>query len=62
MGYLTKEPTPDGKSRRTPTTAGRSLGITSQLRSSPDGEYLALYFDSNAQRFLLDHLMTILQE
>ena len=61
QGFLVKEPTPDGKSRRVPTATGRNLGMTTQLRQSRDGEYLAIYYDSNAQRFLLDNLFVILQ-
>lgn len=61
-GLLVKEPTPDGKNRRVPTAAGRDLGMTTQLRQSRDGEYLAIFYDSNAQRFLLDNLLTIFQE
>lgn len=61
QGLLTTEPTPDGKTRRIPTAAGTRIGITAQLRQSPEGEYLAIYYDANAQRFLLDHLYTILQ-
>ena len=60
-GFLMKEITPDGKSRRVPTAAGRGLGISAQLRQSPDGEYLAIYYDANAQQFLLDNLYAILQ-
>ncbi len=60
-GLLAKEQTPDGKSRRVPTAAGRELGISTQLRQSPDGEYQAIYYDSNAQRFLLNHLYDILR-
>lgn len=60
-GFLSKETTPDGKSRRVPTAAGRSLGMTTQMRHSPDGEYLAIYYDANAQQFLLDNLCAILQ-
>lgn len=60
-GFLTKETTPDGKSRRVPTAAGISLGMSSQIRQSPDGEYLAIYYDVNAQQFLLDNLYAILQ-
>ena len=59
---LVKEPTPDGKSRRVPTAAGRSLGMSTQLRQSRDGEYLAIYYNTNAQRFLLDNLYAILQD
>jgi hypothetical protein len=61
QGLLVKEPTPDGKSRRIPTAAGRNLGMTTQLRQSRDGEYLAIYYDANAQRYLLDNLFMILQ-
>ena len=61
QGFLVKESTPDGKNRRVPTAAGRSLGITTQLRQSRDGEYLAIYYDTNAQRFLLDNLFDILR-
>lgn len=60
-GFLVKEPTPDGKSRRVPTAAGRSIGMTTQLRQSPEGEYLVIHYDSNAQRFLLDNLDDILR-
>ena len=61
-GFMTKESTPDGKNRRVPTDLGRKLGMTTQLRQSPDGEYLAIYYDSDAQRFLLDNLYAILQD
>lgn len=59
-GFLVKEPAPNGKSRRVPTVAGQNLGMRTQLRQSRDGEYLAVYYDANAQRFLLDNLHTIL--
>ncbi len=62
QGFLTKESTADGKSRRVPTAAGQSIGITGQMRQARDGDYLALYYDANAQRFLLQHLLTILQD
>lgn len=61
QGFLSKEVAPDGKKRRVPTAAGRSLGMTTQMRQSTDGEYLAIYYDANAQRFLLDHLYDILR-
>lgn len=62
QGLMTKEPTPDGKSRRVPTAAGRNLGLSTQMRQSPDGEYLAISYSTNAQRFVLDHLYEILQK
>lgn len=48
-GYMVNGPIPDGRSRRVPTAAGRDLGMTTQLRQAPDGEYLAVYYNSNAQ-------------
>lgn len=59
-GFLANEPTPEGKNQRIPTAAGRSLGMSTQVRQSPNGDYLAIYYDANAQRFLLDNLFDIL--
>ena len=61
-GFLMKEVLPDGKSRKVPTQQGIALGLTAKLRQSPDGEYLAVYYDTNAQRFLADHLLSICGE
>ena len=61
-GFLASEPTSDGKSRRVPTAAGRNVGMSTQMRQSPNGEYLAIYYDTNAQQFLLDNLPGILKE
>lgn len=61
QGILCKELGPDGKNRNVPTREGLRLGVSAQLRQSQDGDYLAVYYDPNAQRFLLDHLYAILQ-
>lgn len=61
-GFMVKETGPDGKSHRIPTEMGRSLGLSTQLRQSRDGEYLAVYYSPEAQRFLLDNLGAIMQE
>lgn len=61
-GFLVKETSPDGKNRRVPTTAGRALGMTTQVRHGYDGEYMAVYYDVNAQQFLLDNLHGILSD
>lgn len=39
---------------------GEIKKLTTRMRGSPDGEYLAVYYDASAQRFLLDHLDVIL--
>ncbi len=61
-GFLAKETTPDGRSLRVPTAAGRALGMTTQMRQTRDGEYMAVYYDVNAQQFLLDNLHGILSD
>ncbi len=38
------------------------MGMSTRLRQSRDGEYLAVYYDKNMQRFLLDNLMDILSD
>lgn len=58
-GFLNKEILPDGKSRKVPTPQGQALGLSTKLRQSPEGEYLAVYYNTNAQRFLADHLISI---
>ena len=60
-GFLMKEVLPDGKSRKVPTPQGQALGLSTKLRQSPDGEYVAVYYNADAQRFLADHLISILQ-
>lgn len=59
-GFLEKIPTPDGKSKRVPTENGLRLGMFTQLRQGQYGEYQAVYYNADAQRFVLDHLMDML--
>lgn len=61
-GLLTKENGADGKIHRVPTEMGLRMGISTRMRQSRDGEYQAVYYDSNAQRFLLDNLGAILAD
>jgi len=61
-GFLISETGPDGKSRRIPTNAGLALGLHMQTRQGQYGEYSAVYYNAEAQKFLLDNLEAILQE
>ena len=60
-GFLVKQTDPEGKVRRVPTQQGAALGLTVQERQGRDGMYLTVYYNANAQRFLLDHLDEILK-
>ena len=59
-GYLQKELGPDGKQRRVPTELGQRSGLSAQMLQGPNGYYLSIYYDINAQRLILDHLEEIL--
>lgn len=52
----------DGKNHRIPTGRGFNLGMSTRLRQTRDGEYQAVYYDRNMQRFLLDNLRVIFPE
>jgi len=53
---------PEGKQRRLPTEAGLRAGLSTARRMGQNGEYLAVYYDANIQRMILDHLEEILEE
>ncbi len=61
-GFLTQEPTPDGNQRRVPTPEGESLGISAKMCDHNGNEYLGIFYDQNAQQFLLDHIPSIISE
>ena len=59
-GFLAKQTMPDGKSVRVPTPQGQQLGIFLQNRQGQYGEYHAVYYTAEAQRFILDDLLSML--
>lgn len=61
-GFLKKEQGQDGKMCRVPTEQGRKLGLTSKLHQSGNREYVTVYYNANAQRFIVDHLDEILMK
>jgi hypothetical protein len=61
-GFLEKQIGADGKSRRVPTHNGLMLGLSTETRQGQYGEYQAVFYNAAAQRFVLDHLPSILAE
>lgn len=61
-GFLEKQIAPDGKNQRLPTANGRMIGLSTQIRQGQYGEYQAVYYDTQAQQFVLDHLSEMLGE
>lgn len=59
-GFMEKCTNAEGKQQRVPTVAGQQIGIYTQTRQGQYGEYLAVYYSPEAQRFLIDHLEEIL--
>jgi len=61
-GFLEKQDGPDGKSRRVPTQNGLGIGLCAVARQGMTGEYLAVFYNAEAQRFVLDNLNAMLAE
>lgn len=59
-GFLEKQTTPDGKSRRIPTHNGLMIGMSMQTRQGQYGEYQAVFYNMDAQQFVLDNLGAML--
>jgi len=59
-GFMEKHMNAEGKQQRVPTAAGQQIGIYTQTRQGQYGEYLAVCYSPEAQRFLIDHLEEIL--
>ena len=61
QGFMEMTTDAEGKSRRLPTEAGLRAGLSTRMRQGQSGEYLAVYYDANVQRMILDHLEEILK-
>lgn len=61
-GFLEKQTVPDGKSRRVPTQNGLMIGLSTQIRQGQYGEYQAVFYNVDAQRFVLDNLGAMLAQ
>lgn len=58
-GFLEKVSVSEGKQQRFPTELGRKIGLYTENRQGPYGEYTTVYYSVEAQQFLLDHLKDI---
>lgn len=59
-GFLEKQTGEDSKGRRLPTSSGIMIGLSTQVRQGQYGEYQAVFYSPEAQRFVLDNLMGML--
>lgn len=56
-GYLNEVSKGDGHKTRIPSDLGRSIGLSSEQRSGPSGEYTSVTYDAMAQGFILEKLL-----
>lgn len=56
IGYLQEAVNEVGHKYKVPTANGQAIGISSELRTGPNGQYMAIDYSANAQRFILQNL------
>lgn len=59
-GFLINQVGPEGKQQRVPSGIGLALGLSSQMCCGKYRDYLAIYYNAQAQRFILDHLQDMI--
>ena len=55
-GHLEEQERGDGHKYKAPTELGTSIGISSAWSEGRQGQYLAISYDANAQRYILENL------
>lgn len=60
-GFLSKQEDAGGRQNRLPTAMGEKIGLRTRVRESQYGTYQTVSYSAEAQQFVLDHLMEMLQ-
>jgi hypothetical protein len=60
-GFLELHEYPDGKKTRLPTKQGEYIGLSTEIRTGQYGEYHAVLYNEDAQRFVIDNLDAMLE-
>ena len=58
-GYLQLRESANGNTYKKPTDAGKELGISEEFRSGNLGGYFVLRYNTNAQRYIVEHANAI---
>ena len=61
-GFLENQVRADGSTQRVPTRNGLLIGLSMQTRQGQHGEYQAVFYNIEAQRFVLDNFPAMLAE
>ena len=59
IGALEIRELADGRNTKRPTEQGKELGISSEKRTSMNGEYVVVVYSRDAQQFILDNIEAI---
>lgn len=59
IGALEIRELADGRNTKRPTEQGKELGISSEKRTSMNGEYVVVVYSRGAQQFILDNIEAI---
>ncbi len=60
-GFLTQVTNENGRKNREPTPLGHKIGLSDVARQGQYGEYKAVFYNEDAQRFLIDHIDEIIE-
>ena len=60
-GFLAEEQTGEGKTRKTPTEHGRSIGISTEERVYQSGTYQVTVYNVHAQQFIMDNMDAVIE-
>lgn len=60
IGALEIRELADGRNTKRPTEQGKELGISSEKRTSMNGEYVVVVYSRDAQQFILDNIEAIM--
>lgn len=60
-GYLKIIVTDKGAKIKRPTEAGQSIGIVTEQMEGHNGTYVAVLYNANAQKFILDNISAIIE-
>lgn len=61
-GYLKIIVNDKGAKIKRPTEAGQSIGIFTEQKEGHNGTYVAVLYDANAQKFILNNISAIIEQ
>lgn len=60
IGALESRNTADDKSSKSPTEQGKEIGISTEIRTGMNGEYVAVVYSREAQQFIIDNIEAVI--